>query len=300
MIPVLCFSCCNTYQSHLASCSFPNTRNNDYFSADNFCPYPPSISVTEPLPVMANNSQPLEYMSYFVDEELMRLADKRFDTSDFFRRYMAGFVISKRENAVSHCGTNYVRTINSTDDELDTKDLACLMLGFTPIVESNPLFTDSSFRQPIISNFSQFENCTNNRSREGIISCLFLNHLIWAYRMDSNVKYPNCNNISLSDAYEVLVDQGVIEHAANISGDFRVDGAVRQVSDYLNACTNTTNTTNTTATNGYLVGRQYAPLTEITGATIYYNNQVIICILIITLGVTYYIFSSHSTCLLQL
>ena len=294
MIPVLCFSCRNTYQPHLASCSFPNTRNNEYFSANDFCPYPPSISVTEPLPVMANNSQPLEYMSYFVDEELMRFADKRFDTSDFFRRYMAGFVISKRENAVSHCGTNYVRTISNSGDDLDTKDLACLMLGFTPIVESNPLFTDTEFRQSIRSNLSQADECFSNTvmrdqqlSYTETVGCLFFADLIQAYSINSTVKYPNCNNISLSDAYEVLVDRGVIEHAANISGDFRVDGALRQVSDDLGA-------------NGDLVGRQNAPLTEITGATIYYNNQVIICVLIITLGVTYYIFSSHSTCLLQL
>ena len=268
--PVLCYSCRNTYQPHLASCSFPNTRNNEYFSADDFCPYPPSISITESLPITANNSQPLEYMSYFVDEELIRLSDRVFDTSDFFRRYMAGFAISKRENAVSHCGTNYVRNISNIVDQLDTKDLMCLMLGFTPIVESNQLFTDTEFRRSIISNLSQVNDCFSDAVMRDqqlnypeTISCLFFANLIQAYSLNSTVKYPNCNNISLSDAYEVLVDGGVIEHVANISGDFRVDGAIRQVSDDLNS-------------NDDLVGRQYASLTEITGATIYYNNQVII------------------------
>ena len=163
-IAVLCFSCS---ESHLASCSFPG---NTSFSADKFCPYPPSISVTEPLPVMTNNSQPLEYVSYFVDEELIRLADRVFDTSDFFRRYMAGFVISTRENVVSHCGTDYVRNVNDFG-KLDTKDLMCMMLGFSPIVESDSLFTDTEFRRSVIS----------NQSRHDLINCFF-SHLSNEYQ----------------------------------------------------------------------------------------------------------------------
>jgi len=204
-----------------------------------------------------------------VDEELIRLADRMFDTSDFFRRYMAGFVISTHENSVSHCGTTYVRNISNTMENLDTKDLMCLMLGFTPIVESNSLLTDTEFRQSIISNLSRTDQCYSNAvmrtnqqlSYADTVSCLFFGDLTEAYSINSTVKYPYCNNISLSGTFEVLVDQMDTYNATNVSGSFRVDGAVRQFSDSSNA-------------NNNLVGRQYAPLAEITGATVFYNNQV--------------------------
>ena len=86
----------------------------------------------------------------------------------------------------------------------------------------------------------------------------------------SNVKYPECNNITLSNAsgiYQVLIDEmDIYNPGTSISGSFRVDGSVRQSSDG--------NMMDPSRTCG-LVGRQYAPLEEITGATIFYNNQVI-------------------------
>ena len=202
-----------------------------------------------------------------MDEELIRLADRVFDTSDFFRRYMAGFVISTRENAVSHCGTDYVRNVNDSG-KLDTKDLMCMMLGFSPIVESDSLFTDTEFRRSVIS----------NQSRHDLINSFFSN-LSNEY---PNVKYPECNNITLSNASGIYQVSIHIYNGTSISGSFRVDGSVRQSSDgnMMESCdgnmteSSDGNMTDPSRTCG-LVGRQYAPLEEITGATIFYNNQVI-------------------------
>jgi len=280
LILLIQFSCRNTNDVHLASCSFPNTRSNAYFTADDFCPFPPSVSVTEPLPI--TNSQPLDHMNYFVDEYLMDYADNKIDTSDFYRRYMAGFVVSKHENLITHCGANYTRNVMSFGfNSLDTKDLMCLMLGFTPIVESNSLFTDTESRQSLLTMLSQrdpcFENTFNSEKLDYIdtTGCMFFK-LVDAYRTNSTVKYPDCNSFSFTDAYTFIVNGSAVENVANISGDFRVDGAVRLASDNSRAYGFDSFVNAAGISEDELVGRQFAPLAEILGVTIYYNNQVTI------------------------
>ena len=281
---ICCFSCHKTNEAHLASCSLPSSRSNKYFTADDFCPYPPSISVTDPLPV--TNSQPLDHMSYFMDEYLMDFADNQIDTSDFYRRYMAGFMISKREHLVSHCGSNYTRNFNMTlptfFGSLDTKDMMCLMLGFTPIVESASLFTDTQIRQSLKSDLYQNDTCFANNLNPEVLdyaettNCMF-SKLANAYHSNSNVKYPNCNSFNLTERYMFIVNGSIVENATDIySGDFRVDGAVRRASDFSVVYRSNSFIDPTGVSEDDLVSRQFAPLREILGATIYYNNQVTI------------------------
>ena len=253
--------------------------------ADDFCPHPPSISVTEPLPI--TNPQPLDQMSYFVDEYLIDFADNRIDTSDFYRRYMAGFVVSTRENLLTHCGTNYTRSVNTSSSaffaSLDTKDLMCLMLGLTPIVETASLFTDTALRQSLFPGLSQNNMCFANTFNTEVLNhvettlCMF-SGLVDAYRINSTVKYPDCNSFNLTDAYTFFVDQNTVRNVANTSGDFRVDGAVRLGSDFIVAYGPDSFVDASGISEDELVGRQFAPLTEILGVTIYYNNQVIISV----------------------
>ena len=253
--------------------------------ADDFCPYPPSISVTESLPI--TNSLPLDHISYFVDEYLIDFADNRIETSDFYRRYMAGFVVSTRENLLTHCGTNYTRSVNTSSSafyaSLDTKDLMCLMLGFTPIVESASLFTDTALRQSLITELSQNDMCFANTFNTEELNhvettlCMF-SRLTDAYRTNSTIKYPNCNSFNLTNAYTFFVDQNTVINVANINGDFRVDGAVRLGSDFIVAHGPDSFVDASGVSEDDLVGRQFASLTEILGVTIYYNNQVIISV----------------------
>lgn len=206
-----------------------------------------------------------------MDEYLIDFADNHIDTSDFYRRYMAGFVISNHENLITHCGVNYTRNVNMSSstlfDPVDTKDLMCLMLGFTPIVESNPLFTNTLSRKSLISGLSRNEICFANSedvSYLDITGCMFHN-LVDAYRLNSTVKYPLCNNISFTDDYTFIVDRNAVRNVTNISsGSFRVDGAVRLVSDFSLAYDESDS----------FISRQFAPLLETVGVTIYYNNQV--------------------------
>ena len=264
--------------------------------ADDFCPYPPSISVTESLPV--TNPQPLDHMSYFVDEYLIDFADNRIDTSDFYRRYMAGFVVSKRENFLTHCGTNYTRSVSSTFASLDTKDLMCLMLGFTPIVESTSLFTDTALRQSLINELSQNDVCFANTLNPEELDhaettlCMF-SKLTDAYRTNSTVKYPDCNNFNLTYANTFIVDQNSVRNVANISGDFRVDGAVRSGSDFIVAYGPDSFVDASGISEDELISRQFAPLTEILGVTIYYNNQVIISVNNICTNLRYFYIFKH-------
>ena len=80
---------------HLATCTYPEYRRDVYYGDTPFCPYPPSVSVNKQLSIRAHQSEPLDMMSYFVDERLIEMADNE-DPVQFFREYMAGFVISKR------------------------------------------------------------------------------------------------------------------------------------------------------------------------------------------------------------
>lgn len=219
-------------------------------------------------------------MSYFVDEYLIDFAANRMDTSDFYRRYMAGFVVSKRESLLTHCGSSYTRTFNmSSYGGLDTKDLMCLMLGFTPIVESNPLFTDTGARQSLISELTQLDSCFEYTLDPEVLDyvettgCMFFN-LDQAYRLNSTVKYPYCNSIEFTDAYTFIVNRSVVNNITDISADFKVDGAVRQASDIQVVFGPNSGSVGSSVFGDQLVGRQFSPLTEISGVTIYYNNQV--------------------------
>ena len=273
-------SCRKTYDRHLASCSFPFTRENRFFSADGFCPHPPSVSVTETLPI--TNSRPLDHMSYFVDEYLIDFADNEMDTSDFYRRYMAGFVVSKRETLLTHCGSSYTRSFNmSSYGSLDTQDLMCLMLGFTPIVESTPLFTDTTARQSLIAESPQLQTCVQYAEVPGVLDhsqttdCMYF-ILAEAYHLNSTVKYPYCNSFSFTDDYNFIVNRSIVSNITDISADFKVDGAIRGSSDIKIVIGPDSVSNPAGIFNDQLVGRQYSPLTEILGVTIYYNNEVFI------------------------
>ena len=222
-------------------------------------------------------------MGYFVDEYLIDFADNRMDTSDFYRRYMAGFVVSKRESLLTHCGSSYTRSFNmSSFGGLDTKDLMCLMLGFTPIVGSAPLFTDTVARQPLIAELSQLDSCFEHTIDPEVLDyvettgCMFFN-LVQAYRLNSTVKYPYCNSFDFTDAYTFIVNRSVVNNITDISADFKVDGAVRQASDIqIVYGPNSVYDNSAGVFDDQLVGRQFSPLTEILGVTVYYNNQVAI------------------------
>ena len=219
-----------------------------------------------------------------MDEYLIYFADNIIDTSDFYRRYMAGFVVSTRERLLSHCGSDYTRNVTSSSslyDPLDTKDLMCLMLGFTPIVESTSLFTDTAARQSQIAKLSGINSCIADTIDTEVLTyvettnCMFYD-LVDAYRMNSTVKYPNCSPFDFTNAYTFIVDRNAVIHVANISADFTVDAAVRMVSDFQVVYGPDSAVDASGTSEDELVGRQFAPLTEISGVTIYYNNQVTI------------------------
>ena len=212
-----------------------------------------------------------------MDEYLIDFADNRIDTSDFFRRYMAGFVISKRENFLTHCGANYSRNISAPLSSLDNKDLMCLMLGYTPIVESTSLFTNTISRQSLLAKLPQNDACNSAPEQPTYVDttlCMF-SKLIEAYRTNSTVKYPSCNSFNLTEDYVFIVDQSSVRNVTNTSGLFRVDGAVRLGSDFVSTYGPNSYIDDSGISENEFVGRQYAPLTEISGVTIFYNNQVI-------------------------
>ena len=252
------------YQNHLATCTYFSVRGNIYYGETPFCPYPPTVSVTKQLPIEPDQSEPLDLMSYFVDERLMEMADSE-DPVQFFREYMAGFVISKRESAVSHCGWN--SSADGIERPLSVEDLMCYMLSTTPVVQSELLFVDSIGRQDNISMSDCGRDYDPLLTYSRVLSCL--SH-VYTYTDPHTMaaQYPRCNdtvlNMISSDSFVLSLTRNITDYAM-IDNDFEVDGAVRQMSD-------------SEIVNGdNLVGRLYAPYggAEITGATVYYNNQVI-------------------------
>ena len=266
------------FNNHLPTCTYPNTRNEEFDSSDeddDFCPYPPSVPITgNPI----SSGEPLEYISYYMDEHLLNVADNGdLDTVEFFRRYTAGFLISRHESATSLCGSDYMRGV---DDEIpDTEDVMCAMFGTTPLVRTERFFTDSVYR------INSTVNVTNANGgtcigEDGIpyystvVGCT-IQSLNESYLGAS--RYPVCNSISLeierNSDDDIVVRTSVIgSETTNLSmyndSIFRVDGAVKQWA-LLSTVPNGSNST---------FGRQYTkfPNSDITGATIYYNNQVII------------------------
>ena len=267
--------------SHLATCTFPVYRDYGRPPRDKpFCPFPPSVNKNiDP----GATGQPLEYMSYFVDDYLINLSDNQIDTTEFFRQYMAGFVISTRETALSVCRSNFV---NSS---------TCQMILASQIVEGKRTFTGTGLRQ----NYQNATNCTRLFS-EGIkringkavlsywnaVGCAFQNYTPpWANN------FPNCSSINFdadNETFSFVSNSGMMTDVSQITADFSVDGAVRNIFDR-------------TIVNGVSrFGRvHYAPAsTQITGATVYYNNQVTCIWLMYVVNYFMFVFAAipHACC----
>ena len=248
--------------NHLPTCTYPFTRSNNIQSDDEFCPYPPSVSIADDPP--STPGRPLDYISYYMDEHLISTADRE-DTVEFFRSYMAGFLISRRERAMSLCGTNYVR--GEDDSMADTRDLMCMMYGATSQVQMERFFTDTQYRLNTIVDgdcplplYSRVINCT--------ISALVSDYM-------NGSPYPDCNdigfNITSNGNYTETFEFTIEDATTDITMEddvFQVDGAVREAAG-LHA-----------VPQGHLstFGRRYFDFadSDITGVTIYYNNQVTI------------------------
>ena len=223
------------------------------------------------MPINASDSEPLDLMSYFVDERLMEIAESE-DVVQFFRNYMAGFVISKRESTISRCGS---KTFNNepidvfiNDLDYDINDAMCLMLSTTPVVQSESLFADTLARQDIRNSLGCTTFGGDLLSYERMLQCLTQekDFIRSQYLRPFTAQYPNCNNTILNSTEIRLMLEESTTNFTIIDNSFKVDGAVRQLSDFA-------------MINGEdLVGRLYAPYggTGLTGlgATVYYNNQV--------------------------
>ena len=198
-------------------------------------------------------------MSFFVDDHLLEMAEDE-GTVEFFRRYMAGFVISKRESAISHCGT----LNDNSNDSISITDLMCSMLSVTPVVRNEPLFGDSIARQEEMDDncFSRFIGLEQRPlTYESTVTCSVSN-LNYMYNFLGPSQYPDCYNVTLHDT-KLLLEQDNTTNFAIIDNEFEVDGAVKQETEFKRL--------------GGIqpIGRMHAPYnTEMTGATIYYNNQV--------------------------
>jgi len=255
-------------QRHLATCTFSETRGNRQpEEEDPFCPYPPNVAIDD----SDNSAKPLDYTSYFVDDHLITLSDRRIDTTDFFRQYMAGFVISKHENSLSVCRTD--DRVDSTD--VDSNDAMCMMIGATPIVNNDPAFTSTSLRQQYL-NISQCTEDGGRLTREihGIpiltygdaVGCAYRSLSVdYVFESGSN-RYPECNNIGFNNqSFLFTIDNNAtVDVSTMADSSFKVSGSIRQAADGI------------ADLSSVYFGRVYAPIsnTQITGATIYYNNQV--------------------------
>jgi len=254
LLYVLILRCDLRIDDHLATCTYPNTRGAVYYGDTPFCPYPPSVSINHPLPINPNDSEPLDLISYFVDEHLMKTAENE-DTVQFFREYMAGFVISKRESAVSRCGVDPMVNIDVDDFDVTLRDLMCLMISTTPVLRNESLFSDSIERQNVYPRDFNIPITYENATSRSVFE------LENSYREKSTVQYPNCNDTFLNSTM-LMLDTSTI-NAMMIDNDFEVDGVIRQVSDII------------PVSGDQLVGRVYVPYSG-TGAIVYYNNQVMI------------------------
>lgn len=203
-----------------------------------------------------------------MDEFLIGLteSDEVDSVIDFFRKYMAGFLISKHETSTSVCETDYERGVN--DNMADTGDLLCMMYGTTESVRTEDFFTGPVYREPFFA--TPPVNCTSVFRYESAVSCAFdgLNEMYL-----NRPSYPDCNDISFDIDNTVngtiirfMIDNNTTDistYNSTINGAFQVDGAVREiVSSFAQNST---------------FGRRHATFdnnADITGATVYYNNQV--------------------------
>jgi len=238
---------------HLATCTFPLYRNYENPDEDEvFCPFPPSVNMD----INPNDTGvPLEYMSYFVDNYLLDLSDNQIDTTDFFRQYMAGFLISTRETALSVC---------RSDNPYFVDNRICQMIRATEIVKEEPVFTQSLQRL----NYINSTTCTT-RNLGGIDVLTFQDAVTCSfngYFQQNAVNFPVCPDFSFdvdNITFSFVADNGMTNDVSQTTAtNFSVDGAVRNNFDG--------------GDEDKHFGRvHYTPnSTEITGATVYYNNQV--------------------------
>ena len=179
-----------------------------------------------------------------MDEYLIDLADNRIATIDFFRQYMAGFLISKRERAMSLCGSDYVRENTTQPPDPDNRDLMCIMFGTTRSIQME-------------------RNNTRPYNLFIPVADLAMNYLSTA-----TSRYPLCNDISIDNQTLHFFTENTRTNLSTYNEAFTVDGTVRESTEsYL---------INLILPRETLPGRQHAQFgnSEITGATIYYNNQV--------------------------
>lgn len=209
-----------------------------------------------------------------MDEYLIRLSesDSVDSTVDFFRKYMAGFLISRHESTMSLCGSDYDRGVN--DSTADTEDLMCMMYGATNTIRSESFFMDTVERQEYLNTLPA--NCIVRDGEDvevryaSAVSCS-LDGLNEQYNNAS--EYDNCNNVNFALNMVTVNESFMLDSmTTNISlaagsEPFQVDGAVRDVASSGAVPDGSSSS----------FGRRYAEVADsvITGATIYYNNQVI-------------------------
>jgi len=189
-------------------------------------------------------------MSYFVDDYLLHISDNQIDTTDFFRRCMAGFLISTHETALSVCRSND-NFVNSS---------MCQMILATEIVEKELAFTDTVYRQ-------QYQNSTNCTmlAIQGKHVLTYVDALKCSFD-DGDIppdatSFPFCPDFIFdvdNETFAFVSGNGTTD--AQIATNFSVDGAVRDRFDGFG---------------GHFGRVHYTPIsTQMTGATVYYNNQV--------------------------
>jgi len=88
------FSCCNS-QYRINSCTFPTSFVSSLTGNFTSCPTPPFVSL------YSNTAGPLATANTFVDEYILRLAEKV--GQDFFRQYQAGFTTAYSSPTISGC-----------------------------------------------------------------------------------------------------------------------------------------------------------------------------------------------------
>ena len=151
----------------------------------------------------------------------------------------------------------------------------CYMLSTTPVVRTEEIFTDTLGRQ------GEFTQCAGYDSSvvpyERVVSCLSYD-VRNTYTQPGTGQYPNCSDTILTSTtfedtehYMLSLTNTTTDYTM-ISNSFEVDGEVRSLSDMVEL------------QGEQLFGRLHAPYddnAEVTGATVYYNNQVIMSVWIL-------------------
>lgn len=219
-----------------------------------------------------------------MDEHLLNIVeDGQVDsTVEFFRQYMAGFMISRHETSTSVCGSNYER--GTTDNgTADTSDLLCMMYGATQTVRGEEFFRNTVDRQMYARSLPRACYIVIDADRDvrrvtysSALGCS-LGSLNEEY-MDA-LEYPICDDVMFDLTQNPSMNETTISFMLDSTMTnltdllrqpyvFQVDGGVRDVaSSDAFAGGGSTN----------MFGRRHAEigLLDEMGATIFYNNQVI-------------------------